>query len=175
MEIRPIKQEYVFSVANHTMRAVALHENDERNLSYYFDDKLVARKKMPGGEYYTDDECISEVVDDYRKNNTGVYADLLNRHVDKIRLTAKYLEVDISYMGLTGKAKAKIVKDYYEVEISTYDGGDLICGKIKANSFSEVLEKMRLFVTVLGGVSSELSEKITLLSSDKIEEVISWE
>ena len=73
------------------------------------------------------------------------------------------------------KAKAKIVKDYYEVEISTYDGGDLICGKIKANSFSEVLEKMRLFVTVLGGVSSELSEKITLLSSDKIEEVISWE
>lgn len=175
MEIKPIKQEYVFSVMNHTMRAVAEHKNDKRYLSYYFDDKLVATRERAGGEYYTDDDCIREVVDDYRKNNTGVYADLFNRHTDKIFLQEKLLEVELINNGIVLKAKVKIIKDYYEIELATDNGNNQFNGKFKAADFSEVLEKMRLFTYTLEGVSSELAQKISILSNDKIEEVIKWQ
>ena len=175
MEIVPRRQEYVFSVMKHTMRAVVEHEKDKRNLSYYFDEKLVATKVTEGGEYYTDDDCIREVVDDYRKNNTGVYADLFNRHSDKIFLNEKHLEVDLVNYGIVIKSKVKIVKDYYEIELATDNGDNYFSGKFKAVNFSEVLEKMRLFTNTLEGVSSELAQKISILSNDKIEEVIKWQ
>lgn len=175
MEVKPIKQEYVFSVEKHTMRAVIMHENNSRQVMFYFNDRLVSQKTVPGGEYYTDDQCVSEIVDAYRKNNVGVYADLFNHHADKIHLTAKIIEFDISNYGITAKASAKIVKDFYEVTMTTEDGNDVISGKIRANNFSEVLEKIRMFMYFLDGMSSEASKNITLLSSDKIREFISWE
>lgn len=175
MDIIPVRQEYIFSITTHTMRAVAEHVNDKRHLSYYFDQKLVATKIVDGGEYYTDDDCIREVVDDYRKNKTDVYSDLFNRHLDKISIIEKNLEVDLVNYGIVIKAKVKIVKDYYEIELYTDGGDNKFCGKFKAADFSEVLEKMRLFTNTLEGVSSELAEKINLLSNDKIEEVIKWQ
>lgn len=175
MEIVPIKQEYIFSVMNHRMRAVAEHTKEKRYLSYYFDDKLVAKKEKAGGEYYTDDECIREVVDDYRKNNTGVYADLFNRHTDKIFLEAKTIEVDLVNNGIVIKAKVKIVKDFYEIELATDNGNNQFSGRFKAVDFPEVLEKMRLFTYTLEGVSAELANNISVLSNDKIEEIIKWQ
>ncbi|MCQ2499279.1 MAG: hypothetical protein MJ133_09895 [Lachnospiraceae bacterium] len=175
MEIIPRRQEYVFSVMKHTMRAVVEHEQDKRNLSYYFDEKLVATKVRDGGNYYTDDDCIREVVDDYRKNNTGVYADLFNRHTDKIYLTTKLLEVDLVNSGIVIRAKVKIVRDYYEIELATDNGNNQFTGRFKAASFSEVLEKMRLFTSTLEGVSFELAQNISILSNDKIEEIIKWQ
>lgn len=175
MEIIPIRQEYIFSVMKHTMRAVAEHKDDKRYLSYYFDDKHVATKEREGGEYYTDDDCIREVIDEYRKNNKGVYADLFNRHTDKIALECKRLEVNLVNNGIIIKAKVKIVKDYYEIELATDNGNNRFSGKFQAADFSEVLEKMRLFTYTLEGVSSELAQNISVLSNDKIEEVIKWQ
>lgn len=174
MEIVPIKQEYIFTVLNHTMHAVAEHKNDKRYLSYYFDDKLVAQKEIEGGDYYTDDDCICEVVDDYRKNNKGVYADLFNRHTDKIQLTTKLLEVNLVNSGIIINAKVKIVKEYYEIELATESGEDKFSGRFRAAGFSEVLEKMRLFTRTMEGVSDELAQNISILSNDKIEEIIRW-
>lgn len=175
MNIIPVRQEYVFVVLKHTMRAVAEHKNDKRYLSYYFDEKLVATKELTGGDYYTDDDCICEVIDNYRKSNTGVYADLFNRHTDKIFLTEKHLEVELENYGIVLKAKVKIIKDYYEIELKTDNGNNQFSGRFKAESFSEVLEKMRLFTNTLEGVSDELTQKISVLSSDKIEEIIKWQ
>ena len=175
MEIKPIKQEYILSVMKHTMRAIVEHKNDKRFLSYYFDDKLVATRERAGGEYYTDDDCIREVVDDYRKNNTGVYADLFNRHTDKIFLEAKILEVELVNNGIVLKAKVKIIKDFYEIELATDNGNNQFSGKFKAADFPEVLEKMRLFTNTLEGVSIELAQNINILSNDKIEEIIKWQ
>ncbi|MDO4188539.1 MAG: hypothetical protein Q4D29_06065 [Lachnospiraceae bacterium] len=173
MEIVPVRQEYVFSVTTHTMRAVVEHSDNERKLSYYFDQKLVATKVMDGGEYYTDDDCIHEVVEDYRKNKKDVYSDLLNRHIDKIFLSAKLLEVNLVNFGIVINAKVKIVKDFYEIELNT--GENQFSGKFKATDFSEVLEKMRLFINTLEGVSADLAQKINILSTDKIEAVIKWQ
>lgn len=175
MEIVPIKQEYNFSVMNHTMRAVVEHTKDRRNLSYYFDDKLVAKKEQAGGEYFTDDECICGVIDDYRKNNSGVYVDLFNRHTEKILLTSKTLEVDLINSGIVIKAKVKIVKDFYELELATDNGNNQFSGRFKAVDFPEVLEKMRLFTYMLEGISAELANNISVLSNDKIEEIIKWQ
>ena len=175
MEILPVKQEYIFSVISHKMRAVVEHISDERHLNYFFDDKLVATKIVPGGEYYTDDDCIKEVVDDYKKNKQDVYADLFNNHIDKIRLSEKRLELNLISYGITLNTKVKIVKNYYEIEISTLNGDDQFSGKFKADNFSEVLEKMRLFTNVLEGLSAELAQQINLLSNDKIAARIDWE
>lgn len=175
MEIIPVRQEYIFSVLNHTMRAVVEHVGNKRHLSYFFDQKLVATKEMDSGDYYSDDDCIREVVDDYRKNKTDVYSDLFNRHMDKITLTKKILEVDLVNYGLVIKAQVEIVKDYYEINLYTDGGDNQFTGKFKAENFSEVLEKMRLFTNTLEGVSQELALKINILSNDKIEEVIKWQ
>lgn len=175
MDIIPVKQEYTFSVGQHTMRAVVDHIDGKRQLSYYFDQKLVAQKEAAGGDYYTDDDCITEVVDDYRKNKSDVYADLFNRHIDKITLTSKTLEVNLINYSIVIRAKVKIVKDFYEIELYTDNGENSFNGKFKAADFSEVLEKMRLFISTLGEVSAELTQKINILSTDKIEEVIKWQ
>ncbi|MCQ2520372.1 MAG: hypothetical protein MJ107_07570 [Lachnospiraceae bacterium] len=174
MDIIPVRQEYVFSVASHTMRAVAEHIDDKRHLNYYFDEKLVVTKIIEDGDYYTDDDCISEVVEEYRKSKKDVYSDLLNRHIDKIVLTSKSLEVKLVNYGIVINAKVKIVKDYYEIELNTDNEENSFNGKFKASDFSEVLEKMRLFTSTLSGVSSELADKINILSNDKIEEIVKW-
>lgn len=175
MEIIPVRQEYVFAVSSHTMRAVVEHLGGKRYLSYYFDQKLVATRIVDSGEYYTDDDCIREVVEDYRKNKSDVYADLFNRHIDKIALVTKLLEVDLVNYGIVIKAKVRIVKNYYEIDLFTDDGENRFSGKFKAADFPEVLEKMRLFTNTLEGVSSELAQKINILSNDKIEEIIKWQ
>lgn len=175
MDIIPVRQEYNFSVTTHTMKAVAEHIENKRHLNYYFDEKLVASKVIEGGDYYTDDDCITEVVEDYRKNNKDVYADLFNRHIDKIALTSKSLEVKLVNFGIVINAKVKIVKDYYEIELNTEDEENCFNGRFKATDFSEVLEKMRLFTSTLGDISTELAQKINILSNDKIEEVIKWQ
>lgn len=174
MDIIPVRQEYVFSVSTHTMRAVAEHIDNKRYLKYYFDAKLVETLEIEGGDYYTDDDCITEVVEEYRKSKTGVYADLLNRHIDKIALTSKSLEVKLVNYGIVINARVRIIKDYYEIELHTDNEENCFSGKFKAADFSEVLEKMRLFTSTLSEVSTELAEKIDILSNDKIEEIIKW-
>lgn len=175
MEIKPVKQEYILAVASHTLRAVVMHKDDERHLSYFFDDRLVTKKVMPGGKFYTDDECISEVVDEYKKNNKGVFADLFNYHVDKVHLVSKIVELELINFGMPIKAITKIVKDYYEIEIALKDGTDMFRGRIKADNFPEVLEKFRMFINTLDGLNDELTQNITLLSNDRIETVIDWD
>ena len=174
MEIIPVRQEYLFSVATHTMRAVAEHTDNKRCLNYYFDEKLVASKIIEGGDYYTDDECITEVVEEYKKSKQNVYSDLLNRHMDKVELTSKSLEVKLVNFGIVINASVKIIKDFYEITLYTDNKENCFNGKFKAADFSEVLEKMRLFTSTLGGVSTELADKINILSNDKIEEIVKW-
>ena len=175
MDIIPVRQEYMFSVTSHSMRAVAEHIGDKRQLNYYFDEKLVATKEIGGGDYYTDDDCITEVVENYRKSKKDVYADLFNRHIDKITLTAKVLEVKLVNYGIVINAKVKIIKDFYEIELRTDNEENCFSGRFKAADFSEVLEKMRLFISTLGEVSAQLAQKINILSNDKIEQVIKWQ
>lgn len=175
MEIIPIRQEYIFSVMKHTMRASVEHTADNRIFRYYFDDRLVSEKTSVAGDFYTDDDCIRDVIDEYRKTNNDAYADLFNRHIDKVTLSARLLELELVNSGIVIKSKVKTVKDYYEVELSTDNGDNVFSGKIRAVNFPEVLEKIRLFTNTLEGISTKLTQCINELSNDKIEEIINWQ
>ena len=174
MEIIPVKQEYDFTVMQHTMRAVAEHKIDSREISYYFDQKLVAKKILPRGSFLTDDDYIADIVAEYMKNNTGVYADIFRYHSDKVLLVSKSMELQLENNGIIINVQVLVRKEDYSLKLITQSGDDSFAGTFKATSFSEVLEKIRIFIGFLEGVSDDLTENIDKLSSDKVEEWIKW-
>lgn len=174
MEIIPIMQQYLCVAKNHEMKAVVKHEADQRVVRYFWDQGIVSEKVLPAGSYLTDDECICDMLRDYSIQKSGVFADLLKNHTDIISLVSKQLQVQIKDFGIIFDAKLIIEKDFYNIELATENGDNCFSGRFKAEGFSEVLEKLRIFTSMLGGVSTELANDINLLSSDKIEELVRW-
>jgi hypothetical protein len=175
MKIIPIKTEYDFKIKQHKMRSVAEHGDEEREISYYFDDKLVAKKTIPAGEYLTDDDFIRAIVEEYCKYHGGVYADIFNNHSDMVLLETKTVEVRVENYEVVIGVKIKREKNHYQVLMSANNGEDVITGDFKASTFSDVLEKLRIFINTLEGVSAELSQNIDELSNDKVLEWFEWE
>jgi len=173
-EIKPIKVEYTMQIREHTMRASAEHLELARRITFYFDDKVVSEKAVPPGDFLTDDDCISDLVDNYCKNKTGVYADLFKRHSDQVHLISKTLEFELENYGIKMTAIVTVKKDTYNVQIKE-NGGDFFSGTFRSSSFSEVLEKVRIFTSILTGISNDFSEHINEFSNDKVEDWIKWD
>lgn len=174
MQIIPIKLEYHLEILTHKMYSVAEHLSTERRISFYFDDKLVSQKSVAPGDLLSDDDCISELVRNYCQNKSGVYADIFRNHSNKVSLTSKKMEAWVIDGGIEVKAIVIIEKECYTVSLVTKSGEDSFMGKFKAMDFSEVLEKLRIFSMMLGGVSDDLTRHIDELSSDKVAEWIKW-
>jgi hypothetical protein len=174
MKIIPVEVAYDFEVKKHKMRAVAVHTEKERDISYYFDDKLVSTRTIPSGEFVSDDDYIREILEAYCDSHSDVYADIFNNHVDMVLLLKKEVEVQIENYGVMIEARIEEEKDFYHVLLSTNKGENTISGKFRAASFSDVLEKLRIFINTLEGVSAELSQNIDEFSNDKVEERIKW-
>lgn len=174
MTIEPCKLEYHLEVLNHTMKAVALHQKDGRKMSFYFDEKLVSERMVPDGDIFTDDECINNLVVEYSKKNVGVFADIFKNHSNKVKLLAKVMEVKIVNYGLEVLAKVTVEKNQYIMELSANEGKDKFLGTFSSGSFSDALEKLRIFTSLLEGVNVDLTNNISELSSDKVEEWIKW-
>lgn len=173
--IIPIKVDYSFKIKNHTMRASAEHLELARKMSFYFDGKLVSEKAVPPGDYLTDDDCIRDLVEKYCKNNTGLYADLFRRHSDQVHLISKTLDFMIENYGMKMLAHVIVEKGKYQFAVNGNNGDDIFSGTFKAENFSEVLEKVRIFTSTLVGISENFSDNINELSNDKVEEWIKWE
>lgn len=172
--ITPLKIAYNLQVKEHTMRAVAEHLELVRRITFYFDDRVVAEKNIEPGDFLTDDDCISEIVRNYCRNAQGVYADLFSRHSDKVQLVSKTLDFSIENYGLIMLAHVTVEKGRYFITVESGDGVDTFSCTFKAENFSEVLEKVRIFTNTLEGVSNSFSSHINELSSDKVEEWIRW-
>lgn len=175
MNYKPIKVEYYLEIMKHSMKASANHHGDKREVKFFFDDKLVSTKVVPEGDLLSDDDCISEIVENYCKNNVGVYADIFKRHSDKVSLVAKTVEVALDLYGIEVFVHVTVEKERYIVELTANNGDDRFVGTFKSVNFSEVLEKVRLFTSSLEGISVNLTEHISEISSDKIEEWIKWQ
>jgi len=173
--IKPIKIEYNLQIKEHTMKASAEHLELARRITFYFDNKIVSEKAVPPGDFLTDDDCISELVENYCKSQTGVYADLFRRHSDKVHLVSKTLDFEIENYGLKMYAHVTVEKGKYIIEVSGNEGEDVFSGTFKSENFSEVLEKVRIFTATLVGISESFSSHINELSNDKVEEWIKWE
>lgn len=173
--ITPILVEYNFSILHHTMKASAQHLELARRITFFFDNKIVSERAIPPGDFMTDDECISELVENYCKNKTGVYADLFKHHSDKVHLTSKTLDFVIENCGIRMQAHVVVTKGHYAIDVIGSDGEDKFSCEFKAENFSEVLEKVRIFTSTLVGISESFSSHINELSSDKVKEWIKWD
>lgn len=109
-KITPTKVEYNLLIADHRLKASAEHLELARRITFYFDDKIVAEKAIPPGDFLTDDDCISEIVENYCKNKTGVYADLFKNHSDRVHLVSKTLDFEIENYGLKMEAHVEVEK-----------------------------------------------------------------
>jgi len=173
--ILPIRIEYNLQINAHKLKASAEHLSEGRRITFYFDDKTVSTKMVPDGDFLTDDDCISELVENYCKNKTGVYADLFRRHSDKVHMVSKTLDFVIENYGIRMQAHVTVEKGKYIVEVSGNNGDDVFNGTFKSENFSEVLEKVRIFTGTLTEISDRFSQHINELSNDKVEEWIKWE
>ena len=173
--IIPQKVEYDLVVLNHTMRAVAEHLELARKITFYFDDKVVSEKAVPPGDYLSDDDLISELVENYCKSQNGVYADIFRRHSDKVHLVSKKLEFLIENYGIKMAATVIIEKNIYRIHVDGNNGDDTFSCIFRAVNFSEVLEKVRVFTNTIEGISDSLSMHISELATDKVEQWIKWE
>lgn len=173
--ITPIKIEYNFRINNHVLKASAEHLEEARKITFYFDERIVSERELPPGDFLTDDDCISELVENYCKNNTGVLADLFKNHSDKVHLTSKTMDFRIEYYGTEINANVIVQKDNYYIRVVGNNGADAFNGNFKSSSFSEVLEKVRIFTSTLEGISEGFSSHINELSNDKVEAWIKWD
>jgi len=174
-DIKPIKIEYNLEIRNHKLKASAEHLETGRKITFFFDEKVVSAKEVPDGDFLTDDDCISELVENYCKNQVGVYADLFKRHSDQVHLVSKTLDFEIENYGIRMVAHVIVEKGKYLVEVKGNNEDDVFQGTFKSENFSEVLEKVRIFTGTLAEISDSFSAHINELSSDKVEEWIKWE
>lgn len=174
MEIIPIKTEYNFEVLTHTAKASLEHINGERKASYYFDDKLIGEKTVPDGSLMTDDDCIAEIMSEYCRNHTGVYADIYSKHADKIQLLNKILYFKVDSGTFLVDFVAKCEKGEISFSIATNNGKDKVICKMEANDFLEAFEKARMIVYGMESMNTEISKHINDLAKDEIMEIIKW-
>lgn len=171
--ITPVKIEYNFQIGDHTMSVSAEHLELARKLTFYFDNKIVSEKAIPPGDFLTDDDCISDLVRNYCRNQTGVYADLFKRHSDKVHLVSKKLDFIIENYGIKMTAKVTVEKGKYHIDVK--GNTDEFSCTFMSESFSEVLEKVRIFTNTLTEISDSFSSHINELSNDQVEAWIKWE
>ena len=173
-QVQPILNEYLLTVANHSMRASVEHLELARRFSFYFDDKLVSEKALPAGDFLTDDDCIQELVDNYCKTQVGVYADVLKHHSDQVHLVSRTLKFTMKHFGISIDSSVVIQNQHYQIEMSVNNGQDTFSSSFQSESFSDVLEKFRFFTSIMENVNSNLSANIDQISNDKIEQWFKW-
>ncbi|MGN0311959.1 MAG: hypothetical protein ACI4CC_04215 [Lachnospiraceae bacterium] len=171
----PIKVEYDFTMKNHRLKAVAEHLESERKFTFYFDEKVVSEKMFSSGDFLTDDDCIRDLVENYCEDHIGAYADLFKRHSDMVHLVSKTIDFVIENFGINIQAHIIVEKGKYFFEVNENNGDDVFSGSFRAENFSEVFEKVRIYTSILGEISKKFSENINELSNDKVEECIKWD
>lgn len=174
MKIMPVKSEYRFEAMNHTMKAVLLHVDNKRRVTYYFDDKVFGEREIEEGDFWTDDDNIRSLAESYFADHTNVMSDLFVKHASKIKLKDKTNTFVIDNNGLMIDAVIVEEKGLFNVKITSANERDVFTGRITADSNSEALEKLRIFVNTLSGISMELTRNIDEFNNDKVKERIDW-
>lgn len=174
VKIIPESLEYKFKIVNHTAKASLVHVAGVRKVSYYFDDKLIDEKVVPGGELLSDDDCIVDIVQEYAKTNTGVYADLFNNHADRINLLSKTMTLTVESGMFKVHFASTWEKGFFSFSVNSNEGKDTINCKIEANDFLEAYEKARFLLYGMENMNGEIAKHFSELASDKIMEIIKW-
>lgn len=174
MKIIPIKTEYNFEILKHTAKAYIEHVCGMREVVYQFDDKIVGKRIVDEGELISDDDCIADILSEYCRTNTGVYADIYKNHSDKIQLVNKIVVAKIESGAFLVDITVTCEKGFYTFLITTNEGKDSMLCKMEAMDVSEAFEKARLILYGIEGLNSEVAKHINELANDQIMEIIKW-
>lgn len=174
MKIIPIKTEYKFEAMNHNLKAVLVHTEGKRKITYFFDDKQLAERIIEEGSFWSDDDKIQELAETYFKEHKGAMSDLFLNHSDKVILKDKITTFVVINYGIEIDVIVKEEKGTFAVKISTANGENVLNGKFRAENASEALEKLRIFLNTMQGIGEELSSNIDELSNDRVMERIKW-
>lgn len=174
MKIIPLKVEYHLEILKHEMKSIVTHKNGKREITFYFDEKTVTKSVLDDSMTLSDDECIVKLVDLYCEKNVNLYSDIFNNHTDKVFLISKEIEAIIENFEMTFEAKIRAEKNAYSFQLSINEGKDVLSGHFESSNFSEILEKMRLYLSTLSGIGEQMTENIDNLSKDKVREAIQW-
>ncbi len=156
------------------MKAEVQHTETSRVIDYYFDEKLIDSKPVPKGDFLTDDDWIHEMVSQYTLTTKGLYCDIISNHSDMIHLTSIVQTATIEHLDFVVDAVITEKKDYFYATVTAPNTGDSLSVTVKASDYSEFLEKLRLLIDTLIGVSNEFTSNISELSNDQIKNRIKW-
>lgn len=177
MEIVPVKLIYIACVQEHDLKVTVQYFKIHKSFEFYFGDKMVSSKVVQNDSnllYQKDDIIIEEMIKEYCKNNQGPLADIFAKHSKMVKLKSKEVDVIVKDGYLDLHANFLVKKDLYNVNVWTMDKSVKFSCEMKANSFSEVLEGLRLFSGVLGSANVKLSEYVDSFSRDEIKDKYEW-
>lgn len=177
MNLIPVKMKYTADVKGHALCVNVEYFELYRIFDFYFDNKKVSSKTVQNSSdtlYQNDDVKINEMIKEYCENKKDIFTDIFVRHADSVKLISKELQLKI-LDGFVELIVDVIVKEnLYNISTHTKDNTGKFTGEFVANSFSEVLEKLRLFSGVLGDSNKELGKYIDSFSHDNIKEKYEW-
>lgn len=177
MEIIPAKLVYKACVQEHDLKVIVQYFKIHKSFEFYFENKMVSSKVVRNEDhslYQKDDVIIEQMIKEYCKNNSGPLSDIFSKYSKKVRLKSKEVAVTVQDGYLELYANFLVQKDLYTVNVWTVDKSVNFSCQMKANSFSEVLESLRLFSGVLGSANVKLSEYVDSFSRDEIKDKFEW-
>lgn len=174
VKIIPEVLEYDFQITKHTAKAILEHVAGVRKVSFYFDEKLIGDKVIPDGNPLTDDDCIVDIMREFSKTNTGVYADLFRYHSDKITLVCKKIRIKVESGPFRVYFSSTRKKGIVSFSLTTNDGKDKIECQMEANDFMDAFEKSRYLLFGMETMNEKIAKNISELADDKVMEIINW-
>ena len=176
MQIIPVKTEYIFHARSHVLRGEVAHRLDSRHLSYFFDDELVHESDVESGGFIADDDSIRAVAEEYFRTHTNVMSDLFNNHTEQVSLYEKKSSFLFDNNGgFTCRATVSEQRGLISLSMASVDGKDQLSTQLQVTNMSEALEKLRIFLNTLDGLSSTMAANISELVNDKVMTDIQWE
>lgn len=177
MDFIPVKLIYIANIQGHDLNVTVQYFKAHKSFDFYFQDKKISSKIIKSeGEalYQKDDVIIDEMIKEYCKNNKGLFTDIFSKHADKVRLKSKEVDAIIREGFIEMNVNFIVKKSLYSITACTNDKSGKFSCQLKADSFSEVLEKLRLFSGVLGSSNAKLGTYIDSFSHDEIKDNFQW-
>lgn len=174
MDVGIVKTEYTFEYNQNKIIVAVEHDSDSRQVNVFFNGKCVKQSHIQIDSNTSDAECIHLVTQDFIKSTVDKYTDIVKNHSDRIYLISKHTRLCCENWGITALMSAHITKGNYLLRVEISDTGDYIESSIKANNFSEALEKMRLCSSFISGLSSEFTAHFDQMSTDRLLDAFQW-
>lgn len=178
MDFIPTSVRYTAAIQNRELHVDVLYSESKKEYIFYFESNKIASRAIPNDDLdalnQKDDLIIDLMIREYCKINRGVIADIFAHHADKVRLKSKEIDMIVREGIIELKVHFLVKKNFYNITVSKMDDTGKFSCELRADSFSEVLEEMRLFSSILGTSNVTLGQYIDSFARDEIKNKFDW-